>query len=150
MSAALGLCAALSTAAQQAPVVIISSGSQLPSAVVREIDDPNTGAHWLLVADHPGGPGRLVLSGTITSIARTENEPLPKPVVRAGDRLLLEEHSDLVDARLEATALSPAVDGGPLRVRLHVGGRIVSAIATGPGRATLSPHPPSPRSEDRP
>src|ERR1035437_3168930 len=33
--------------------------------VVREIDDPQNGARWLLVRnkEHPGGPGRLILAG---------------------------------------------------------------------------------------
>ena len=43
----------------------------------------------------------------------------------------------MADSRLEAVALSPATVGSPFNVRLTMGGRIVRAVALGPGRAVL-------------
>lgn len=117
--------------------VAVSGGA----APLREIDDPNSGARWLLYASRNGGPGQLVLVTAPVSehSAQGSIAPLlPPPVIRAGDRIVLEEHTAVVDARLEAVALNPAVPGGALRVRLAIGGRVVSAIAVMPGRAQLS------------
>ncbi len=123
-----------------------SIGATASGQAVREIDDPTTGSRWLLVRDDecPGGPGRLVpvgapykKSGQTHPGAQTEPSKI-LPVVRAGDRLIVEEHSAVVDARLEAVALGPAVTGSPLNVRLQIGGKIVRAVALGPGRATLA------------
>jgi hypothetical protein len=116
------------------------------SSIVREIDDPHSGARWLLLIDvrHPGGPGRLVLADAV------RNEPLQskadgqkaqaplQPVIHAGERLILEEHSPVVDARLDAIALNPAAVGGKLRVRLIIGGSVVLALAVAPGRVILA------------
>jgi hypothetical protein len=60
-----------------------------------------------------------------------------RPVIRAGDRLIVEEHTALVDAVLEARALTPAAPGSAFDARLTVGGRVVRAVALGPGRAAL-------------
>jgi flagella basal body P-ring formation protein FlgA len=59
------------------------------------------------------------------------------PVIRAGDRLTVEEHTAVVDAVLEARALAAAAMGAALDVRLTIGGRVVRAVALGPGRAAL-------------
>lgn len=107
---------------------------------VRELDDPNSGARWLLYASRNGGPGRLVLVTNSQPRGNATAAPiLPPPIIRAGDRIVLEEHTAVVDARLEAIALGPAAAGGTLRVRLAIGGRIVSAVAFAPGRAELTP-----------
>jgi hypothetical protein len=119
---------------------------------VREVDDPHTGVRWLLVRDwsHPGGPGRMVTAAEFES---KEGVQLPggwrdsrlgdsvsfRPVVRAGDRLVVEEHTRVVDAYLEAVALGPASVGSALNVRLKVGDRVVRAVALGPGRAAFVP-----------
>jgi hypothetical protein len=125
--------------------------------VVREIDDPHTGARWLLMRNsgHPGGPGRMVLAfaprgqalstvGGETRIgAQSDLEPLlaasapAQPVIRAGDRLTVEENTAVVEARLEAVALNPAAIGSPFNVRLAIGGRVVRVVAVSAGRATL-------------
>ncbi len=60
-------------------------------------------------------------------------------VIRAGDRLIVEEHTARVDAVLEARALTPAALGDAFDVRLTIGGNRVRAIAMGPGRAALQP-----------
>jgi len=110
-------------------------------AVYREIDDPNTGIHWLLVREtgHPGGPGRLVpvWRGTAgISAAGSATKPA-RPVIRTGDHLLVEESTAVVEAHLEGSALGTAAVGAPLAVRLTMGGRVVTAVALGPGRAAL-------------
>lgn len=119
-----------------------------PSNVVREIVDPATGDRWLLEDDpaSPGGPGRLVRvadeknGGPQAATSQGHNEKASPPrVVRAGDRVLVEEHTTVMDARLEGVALSGARSGATLRVRLKIGGRIVSAVALGPGRVVITP-----------
>jgi hypothetical protein len=123
---------------------LVASESRAQGTILREIDDPHTGARWLLMRSeqHPGGPGRLVLAGserngTFQQVA--EEEAQLAPVIRPGDRLVVEEHTALVDAALEARALGPAAQGAAFNVRLTMGGRVVRAVALGPGRAALRP-----------
>jgi hypothetical protein len=106
------------------------SAKQPPA--VREIMDASTGMHWVLVknAEHPGGPGRMAadFSPRVQRVV----------VIRAGDAIVVEEHSDRVDARLEAVALAPAAAGEAFAVRLHIGGKVIRARAISPGRAELA------------
>jgi flagella basal body P-ring formation protein FlgA len=60
------------------------------------------------------------------------------PVIRSGDRLVVEESSAVVEARLEAVALGPAAEGAEFRVRLAIGGKVVLAVALGPGHAAFA------------
>ena len=122
--------------------------------VIRAIQDPHSGERWLLMRndDHPGGPGRLLLAnaperspglavpGTAPR-SRAMKLALPGEVVaiRAGDRLVVEEHTAISDVRLEAVALEPAKVGMTLTVRLKIGGREERAVALGPGRAAFAP-----------
>ena len=104
---------------------------------------PGHGDLWVLLrgAGRPGAPGRLILAATLaTSPAAPGQGTLthPLPVIHAGDRLILEEDTALVHARLEAVALSPALAGSALRVRLVPGGFVVHAVALGPGRAAFA------------
>lgn len=118
------------------------------SGIVREIDDPNTGDRWLLMRNdqHPGGPGHLVLAAGGRSRPATSASPAagqgPEvrvlPVIRTGDRLIVEEHTAVVDAVLEAQALNPAVRGEAFDVRLKIGGKVMRAVALGPGRAKFA------------
>lgn len=146
-----------------AHVITVMACAQLPSSlgsqgdIFREIDDPHTGDRWLLMRDDsaPGGPGRLVLvasqrsaaAGELDSSARhlseanQSHEARPLPVIRAGDSLIVEEHTAIADARLEARALSPAAPGSTLKVRLSIGGKVMRAVALGPGRAALQAEP---------
>ena len=142
--------------------VLVSSAAPAPvqaavevppdGEIVREIRDPNLGDRWLLMrnSEVPGGPGRLVLvaahRGALGAAAvrvaherdgREETRLLS--VIRAGDRLRVEEHTAHVDAGLEARALGPAAAGSALDARLTIGGRVVRAVALGPGRAALQP-----------
>lgn len=117
--------------------------------IVREIDDPHTGDRWLLERNgrYPGGPGRLVriaadcsaCGGASGRVAKKASEGRPIPVIRAGDRLIVTEHTAVVDAVLEARALNPAMAGSALNVRLTIGGNVVRAVALAPGRAALQP-----------
>jgi hypothetical protein len=105
---------------------------------VREIDDPNSGRHWFLMRDpdHPGGPGVLVLRDSVPDNGQLDGEIVPlHPVIRAGDRVTVEQSSERADLRLEGVALTPAAPGAPLRVRFGLSGKVVQAVALGPGRA---------------
>jgi hypothetical protein len=134
---------------------ILSSGdasgsANNPSTIFREIDDPHLGTRWLLMHDpnHPGGPGRL---GMVSQPRPTPNPrqlggPVSEaiasalqPVIHAGDRVIVEESSPIVEARLEAVALGPARAGSILAARLRIGGLVVRAVALGPGRVALQP-----------
>jgi hypothetical protein len=124
------------------------AGDVLRQPVLRQIDDPGAHGIWLLTRDpnHPAGPGRMVWvpdrvrlqegSGNAASAALPE--PL-RPVILAGDRVVVEEETPVVDARLAATALNPAPAGMGFNARLEIGGQVVRAIAVGPGVARLAP-----------
>jgi len=134
-----------------------AQGELARSEIVREIDDPHTGVHWLLLRDarHPGGPGRLVASadspqpegrnqaGTTRMGGGPTAQPSEPdlisyhPLIHAGDRLMVEESTPVVEAHLEAVALGPAALGSVFNVRLKIGGRVVRAVAVAPGRANL-------------
>ena len=143
--------------------LLSSQHREAAEEIVREIDDPATGNRWLLMRDplHPGGPGQMILAGQdegLTSRAKLGNRSLIEspwhtpsstagrdrlpiaepPLIHAGERILVEEHSPVVDTVLEATAVEPARNGDQLKARLSIGGHIVDAIAIAPGRALLS------------
>jgi hypothetical protein len=120
---------------------------------VRVIQDPHTSLCWLLERDpaRSGGPGRMVLLGqqersqsNSISIAKANTKNFTKinasifPVIRSGDRLILEKNSAIVEARLEAFALGSATAGAELNVRLAIGGRILRARAIAPGLAAFA------------
>ena len=124
----------------------ISSVSPAGGEVLRKIVDPATGNLWLLERDpeRPSGPGRLVLvrhgegvTGCNACAVNTPSRIAAQPVVRAGDLLVIEEHTSFVDARFTAVALESALKGAPLRARLRVGGFIVVVVAESPGHAVL-------------
>jgi hypothetical protein len=112
-------------------------------AVLKAVEDPSTELRWLLIEDpaHPGGPGRLVSvkSGACKACPSSSRNTITAatPVIHAGDAVQVEEHSPVVDASLQAVALSSANSGGMLRVRLRIGGRMLKARALSPGRAVL-------------
>ena len=112
--------------------------------VAREIDDPASGLRWLLVEDpaHPGGPGRLVSLSPDKRMAKPRSlgkVAAAEVVIHAGETVQVEEHSAVIDANLEVVALSSAAPGGPLRVRLRIGGRVVKARVIAAGRAVREP-----------
>jgi hypothetical protein len=135
--------------------------------ILRVINDPGAHALWLLSPDpsHPGGPGRLecISQPALLAIRRPDSyaesqpienrqsakihlsPPLPDqnalnltPVIHAGDRILLEQHTSTLDSTFSAIALGPARAGANFDVRLAVGGKKLHAIALAPGRAVLS------------
>lgn len=115
------------------------------AGVEKEIDDPNSGLRWVVVEDpaHPGGPGRLVLSGKggAQNPLRPNRVKAAKmsPVIHAGDAVQVQEHSAVVDASLQAVALGSAGSGCIFRVRLRIGGRVLKVRALAAGRAELEP-----------
>jgi hypothetical protein len=161
MAAAVWLPSCGQSAARDAPdASVIRFGATNPQAaggssgeVVREIDDPHTGDRWKLMRDpvHPEGPGRLVLVAgpgtepvsTSTSdaeqpaISATKRTPL-RLAIHAGDALIVEENTAVVEARLEAVALRPAAKGAIFRARLRIGGKVVRAIAISAGHAVFA------------
>ncbi|MGB0064885.1 MAG: hypothetical protein WBP85_10615 [Terracidiphilus sp.] len=116
--------------------------------VLREIRDPTCGDLWLLVRDpnRPAGPGRLMLARQGTSLTEKNGNAPVRPaalaertVIHTGDALVVEEHSAVVDVRLEATALGPAAKGAFLCARLKIGGKVVRVEAVSAGRAVFGP-----------
>lgn len=160
-SASLGALLAPIPGSAQGATAILVSGSPILSIlpvrsdpargeVLREIVDPSTGQRWVLLRDpiHPAGPGQLLRDSLSPAGSESRQEPgqegrpvyrAPQPVIRAGDRVILEESTPRVESRLEAVALGPARAGGALRVRLRLGGQIVRARALAEGRATYLP-----------
>jgi hypothetical protein len=128
-------------------------GSNLASQYreIRTIEDLGTHTHWMLLRDlsRPAAPAVLIQGQPDSKCVRLRIEKsglrsapnlrrTSLPVVHAGDYLIVSEHTRSLDAELEATALKPAAIGESLTVRLKFGGHILSAIATAPGRASLS------------
>jgi len=113
--------------------------------ILREIDDPHNGDCWLLERDpaHPGGPGRLVLASAGQRVLPGRLQPAAAldqalPVIRSGDRVVVEEHSAQADARLEAVAMGPAMAGASFSVRLTIGGQVMRVVALAAGHAAVS------------
>ncbi|HEY1802997.1 MAG TPA: hypothetical protein VGG45_00820 [Terracidiphilus sp.] len=123
--------------------------------VIRVIDDAATGDRWLLIRDaaHPGGPGKMVRTEIAAmklagDRSKAESEPAKRNahatvrlVIRAGDRVIVEEHTPVVDARLEAVALESAKVETELPVRLKIGGKVVRVVALASGEARLADLP---------
>jgi len=158
VTAALAVAAVLPAAGQTAPAGA-PSAEQRPGHVFMEIDDSATGDRWLLVRDeaNPAGPGRMVrvktgkvYSGNADSTGGTESAPARKsgqgpvaapmyPVIHAGDAVIVEEHTSVVDARLEAVALGSAAVGAQFKARLKIGGKVLRVVALAAGRAEMTP-----------
>jgi len=116
-------------------------------AVLREIDDLSTGDRWFLERDvsHPGGPGLWMLIAarkareeTGVSRAGSGASNALTPVIHAGDEVTVEEHSNILDARLQAVALGSAAAGAEFRARLKIGGIVIDAVALKPGYAVFA------------
>jgi hypothetical protein len=126
---------------QHSSSAAVPGAAAVGSEIVREIDDPRNGDRWLLMRDpdRPGGPGLLrVVSSISGKTGQAGSEPAAQaPIVRAGDRVLVEENTAVAEARLEAVALGPAWQGSHFNVRLAMGGKVLRVLAAGPGRAVL-------------
>jgi hypothetical protein len=123
---------------------------QTGSTILRILKDPVLDSScWLLKRDptHPEGPGTWFRTSLKNIPILSDNAQLNAgsgvigrpvhPVIRGGDQLVIEENSDLVDARLQAVALGPAVQGEALEVRLRTTGMVLRAVALGSGRASI-------------
>ena len=127
---------------------IAAAGTQLmapPPAntsvhIHRQIRDPHSGAHWLVVSNpaNPGGPGRVILENDASTAAgNADAKRVPVVAIHPGDKVLVEEHTATVEACLEAIAVDAAAIGSPIKARLKIGGKVVRAVAIAPGRAAL-------------
>lgn len=117
--------------------------AQKQARATRVLVDPWTGTRWLLAANpaHPGGPGVLVAEGSPVAAAPVAQPAIVAPlpaVIRAGDRLTVEESTPVLTARYSAVALVPAAPGDTFLARLTVGAAPVRVVALGPGRARLA------------
>jgi hypothetical protein len=129
------------------------SGSRTHVIGLLTIQDPSTGNRWQLARNpiHPEAPPRWIqasdrnmddmlerLGGGSTGkvVARDAARPI---LIYPGDKLVVEEHSAFVDARLEAVALDAAPRGFELRARLRIGGKVVRVVALERGRAVFAP-----------
>jgi len=154
MASVVGACAQTPGNAAAVPdtvrVAAATPGTALEpdGQVLRQIEDPSTGDLWLLLRDRsrPAGPGRLVLArqrmNTQRAISGGPAQPLSRgerPVIHTGDALMVEEHTAVVDARLEAVALEPAAKGAHFKARLKIGGKVVRVVAVSQGRASFAP-----------
>jgi hypothetical protein len=117
------------------------------------LDDVNTGDRWVLTRDtaHPGGPGRLLRLDRPVRIDRQDrqecvdgSEPVanravvkPVMVIRGGDRVVVEEKTAAIEARLQGVALAPAGVGELVNVRLTAGGWLVRGMVEESGRVRL-------------
>lgn len=124
---------------------------QVTGRVLGKLDDPSTGCHWILLANvaHPEGPGRVVLVGrpvagreaaTGRSASPTKGfvrDTAPLAAIHAGDTVVVEEHTPVVEARLAALALGSAEPGGEFRARLKIGGKVVRVRAIDSSSAAL-------------
>jgi hypothetical protein len=123
--------------AQEAPpqnrAVAEVRNANVRGGVLRQIRDPHTGLTWVIQRDakNPAGPGRMAAT---TEGSGEDSKPI---VIRRGDRVVLEETTPAVNARLESSALECAAPGSHFAVRLKIGGKVISAVALGPGRAAL-------------
>jgi hypothetical protein len=112
------------------------------------IVDPCLGYHWLRVSDrlHPAGPARLIqfdsnLNPASDSQASSSTARLN--IIRAGDRITVEQNRPQLVAHLQAVALEPAAAGETFRAKLNLGkdgqifatGPVVHVLATKPGLA---------------
>jgi homoaconitase/3-isopropylmalate dehydratase large subunit len=101
--------------------------------------------------EHPGGPGSLLHVAAPSAVKwnrpggaqfthSLERDPAAiRPVIRAGDRVIVEENSAVAEARLTAVALESATVGSAFNARLEIGGKVVRAIAMRTGQALFQP-----------
>ena len=149
------------TRAQTLAVVAAAPPPELTGRILRVIEDPVLNVRWMLVPDlvHPSGPGHLIcVPAESQSSVRCSSGWVASPsggaprqgvleradahlrlVVRAGDRLQLVTETEVARVRLEAVATESATAGETFRARLVLGGKVVRAVALGPGHATFEP-----------
>ena len=114
-----------------------------PVHILREINDRHSGIRWFIFRNpqNPAGPA-LIASENENPPTDTESvtrDMAPSSVIRAGDHVVLEEHTTAAESYLDAIALGSAAVGVTLDVRLKIGGKVMRAVAIAPGRALLAP-----------
>lgn len=150
---------------------ILAASTLVPAQgeLLREFTDPCLGTHWQLRADpvHPEGPRRLILLDPLGTRRRGPEDQTvsarlkpqagqefkegegetpnltPPLVIRAGDRVIVDQQTPLLHARLQAVALESAGVGQRVRVRLGAGAisqsslsaTVVAVLVTGAGQA---------------
>lgn len=133
----------MTTATATIPHILVSfmDHGLADGQLLRVIDDPSLGTRWLLMRDPTGrgGPGRLVLAAMMRTAERREEPAFAshRPMIHAGDWLIVSESTPVIEARFEAIALSPAMIGSSLNVRLKIGGVVLRAVAMAPGQAAI-------------
>lgn len=137
---------ASASVAARAAIFAASSVEGRALQIRATIPDAGMGNVWILQTDprHPGGPGLLIPGASSrkskprTNAWAAANVAVPMRI-HAGAPVVIEEHTDALDVRLNAVALAPAAMGECFAARLNPGGTIVRAIASAPGRARLAP-----------
>lgn len=117
-----------------------------PVHILGRFRDPHTGICWRLLSNPgaPAGPAQLVVAKSsedscVPYVRAQAEQVAPGFAIHRGDRVVVEEHTRAVDARLEAAAMGSAMVGSSLDLKLRIGGRVVRALAIAPGRAVLMP-----------
>jgi hypothetical protein len=87
----------------------------------------------MVLASRTGRPP----GGVLTDGAPGNPGHISPPAIRAGDLVVVERSTAVVEARLESIALEPAAIGASFRARLTIGGKVVHAVALGEGRAAF-------------
>jgi hypothetical protein len=129
-------------------VILGCAGESGRYRLIRFVDDPSTKQHWLLLKDlsRPANPALFVEESleagaeTRSTSATPSRSSVPThsiAVIHAGDSILLSEHTRIIDAEFEATALHAAAMDEVVDVRMKFGNRTLKAVATGPRRATV-------------
>ena len=121
-----------------------------PRRVVSAFDDRSTNLRWLLVEDedHVSGPGRLLpiqtsrqgseTAGGEAARSKWPGVALVRFLIKAGQQVVVEEHTRALDARFEAVALESALAGSKVKVRLKLGGKTVDAVAEASGLVVIA------------
>jgi hypothetical protein len=112
-----------------------------PGLLLRVTDSRGESAH-LVAAGQTGPVAQPTANARTASGPESGPEPglenqAPVPIVRVGDRVIVEEHTAMIEARLEAVAMGPALPDSPFNARLSIGGRVVRVVAKAPGRAVF-------------
>ena len=118
---------------------------------VRVVEDHSSHRQWLVERnlERPGWPGRVVplrqqlLCGDEASLRRNSTGKrmaggASDMVIRAGEALIIVEDTKAAHAELTAIAVSNGRRGDEISARLRSSGKLVKAIAAGPGRAALA------------
>ena len=107
----------------------------------RIVEDVGTGMAWLVVRNvlHPSSPDRMfpVSCDGFERPRRRNVRKLANLIIHAGDSVIVTDQSLVLYARFQAVALGAAQAAEPVKVRLKIGGQVLQAIATSPGRARL-------------